>query len=56
MSMARTRRGKKLGQVLVEMGILEKEALIRELNSKLKDTFTALFDLGRISSWTAAGI
>ena len=49
MSMARTSRGKKLGQVLVEMGILEKEALIRELNNKLKDSFTALFDLGRIS-------
>jgi tetratricopeptide (TPR) repeat protein len=42
-------RGKKLGQVLVEMGILQKEALIQELNKKLKDSFTALFDLGRIN-------
>jgi len=41
-------KGKKLGQILIEMGLLKKEALIAELNQKLKDTFTALFDLEKV--------
>jgi hypothetical protein len=46
-SIAQDGKGKKLGQILVDMGILQKEALIQELNAKLKDTFTALFDIPR---------
>jgi len=46
-TMAQDGKGKKLGQILVDMGILQKEALIQELNAKLKDTFTALFDIPR---------
>lgn len=46
-SMTQEGKGKRLGQILVDMGILQKEALIQELNAKLKDTFTALFDIPR---------
>lgn len=48
MEVAKDSKGKKLGQVLIEMGLLKKEALIAELNQKLKDTFTALFDLEKV--------
>lgn len=48
MEVAKESKGKKLGQVLIEMGLLKKEALISELNKKLKDTFTALFDLEKV--------
>ncbi len=48
MEVAKGAKGKKLGQILIEMGLLKKEALISELNQKLKDTFTALFDLEKV--------
>ncbi len=48
LEVAKGTKGKKLGQILVEMGLLKKEALINELNQKIKDTFTALFDLEKV--------
>lgn len=48
MEVAKGAKGKKLGQILIEMGLLKKESLISELNQKLKDTFTALFDLEKV--------
>lgn len=48
MEVAKESKKKKLGEVLIEMGLLKKEALISELNQKLKDTFTALFDLEKV--------